>query len=141
MKIMFATDDKTMNSHIAKRFGHAVYYLIFETVGNSLDARVNNGHNNDHSSLVDLMNEGVTHFVIGNIGPQAFNVLKKDNANIYLARKLTANKALEQLLENKLEELTEPTLKKSIENHDHDDNHLHNHHDGIEHKGGHGHNY
>lgn len=139
MKIMFATDDKTMNSNIAKRFGHAAFYLIFDTEDNLFDARVNNGHDDNHSALVDLMNEGVTHFVIGNIGPQAFEVLKNNNSKIYLARKLSTNKALEKLLENNLEELTEPTLKRSIENHKHGENHLHKHHDGKEHKSGHGH--
>ena len=145
MKIMFATDENIMDSKIAKRFGHAPFYIIYNTEDKSIDARVNNGHDDNHSSLVDLMNEGVTEFVIGNIGPQAFEVLENGNAKIYLARKLNANEALEKLLDSTLEVLEQPTLKQSIEPHDHDHNHgeghNHNHKEGHHHNGGHGHNH
>jgi len=143
MKIMFATDENIMDSKIAKRFGHAAFYVIYNTEDSSIDARVNKGHDDNHSSLVDLMNEGVTDFVIGNIGPQAFEVLKNGNAKIYLARKFNANEALEKVLDKTLNELEKPTLKRSIEPHDHDHEHGHNHDhdhgDGHHHNGGHGH--
>ncbi|MCP5064517.1 MAG: dinitrogenase iron-molybdenum cofactor biosynthesis protein [Ignavibacteriae bacterium] len=141
MKIMFATDENIMDSKIAKRFGHAPFYIIYNTEDKSIDARVNNGHDDNHSSLVDLMNEGVTEFVIGNIGPQAFEVLKDGNAKIYLARKLNADEALNKLLDKTLEELEQHTLKRSIEPHDHDhgEGHNHNHKDGHHHNGGNGH--
>ena len=145
MKIMFATDENIMDSKIAKRFGHAPFYIIYNTEDKSIDARVNNGHDDNHSSLVDLMNEGVTEFVIGNIGPQAFEVLENGNAKIYLARKLNATEALEKLLDSTLEVLEQPTLKQSIEPHDHDHNHgeghNHGHKDGHHHNGGHGQNH
>jgi predicted Fe-Mo cluster-binding NifX family protein len=132
MKIMFATDSNTMESNIAKRFGHAPYYLIYDSEDETFNARTNNGHDDDHSSLVDLVNEGVTHFVIGNIGPNAFNVLKERDAKIYLARKQTAKDALNKLLDNTLEELNKPTLKRSIEDHDHVGTGAHRHHSHIE---------
>ena len=93
MKIMFAADDKTMDSKISKRFGHARFYLIFNTDNDTLDVRENQGHSEDHSELNELINEGVSHFVIGNIGPHAFKVLKQGKAKIYLARKMTAQEA------------------------------------------------
>ncbi len=133
MKLMFATNENIMESKIAKRFGHAAYYIIYDTQDNSVDARINNGHDDNHSSLVDLMDEGVTHFIIGNIGPQAFEVLKNGKAKIYLARKYEAKEALEKLLDNTLEVLEQPTLKRSIEPHDH------NHKEDHQHNGGHGH--
>ena len=140
MKIMFATDGKVMDSKIAKRFGHAAYYIIYDTQDKIVDIRINNGHDDNHSSLVDLMDEGVTKFVIGNIGPQAFEVLRNGKAKIYLARKLNANEALEELLDNTLEVLKQPTLKRSIEphSHDHGEGHNHNHKEGHHHNGGHG---
>ncbi len=51
MKIMFATDENIMDSKIAKRFGHAAFYIIYNTENNSIDARVNNGHDDNHPSI------------------------------------------------------------------------------------------
>ena len=117
MKILLATDGETLESKIAKRFGHANYYLIFENESNELDVRINSGHNDDHSSLVDLANEGVTDFIVGNIVPNAFKVLNDKNTKVYLARKFIAKEALDKFLNNELGELTTPTIKRSIEGH------------------------
>ena len=117
MKILLATDGKTLESKIAKRFGHANYYLIFNNESKELEARINHGHDDNHSSLVDLANEGVTQFIVGNIGPNAFKVLHDKNTKVYLARKFRAKEALDKLLNNEIEELINPTLKRSIEGH------------------------
>ena len=117
MKILLATDGKTLESKIAKRFGHANYYLIFDNESKSIETRINPGHDDNHSSLVDLANEGVTNFIVGNIGPNAFKVLHDKNTKVYLARKYRAKEALDKFLNNELEELTNPTLKRSIEDH------------------------
>jgi predicted Fe-Mo cluster-binding NifX family protein len=117
MKILLATDGKTLESKIAKRFGHADFYLIFDNESKEIEARVNPGHDDNHSSLVDLANEGVAHFIVGNIGPNAFKILNDKNTKVYLARKYRAKEALEKFLNNELEELTTPTLKRSIEGH------------------------
>jgi len=117
MKILLATDGETLESKIAKRFGHANYYLIFNNESKELEARINHGHDDDHSSLVDLANEGVTQFIVGNIGPNAFKILHDKNTKVHLARKYRAKDALDKFLNNELEELTNPTLKRSIEGH------------------------
>ena len=117
MKILLATDGETLESKIAKRFGHANYYLIYDSDTKKIDARTNHGHDNTHSNLLELANEGVTDFIIGNIGPNAFKVLNKAETKIYLARKYTAIEALDRFFNSELEKLTKPTLKRSIEGH------------------------
>ncbi|NOX17426.1 MAG: dinitrogenase iron-molybdenum cofactor biosynthesis protein [Chlorobi bacterium] len=119
MKILFAADGKTMDAPIAKRFGHAEYYLIFDDETNELTARENHGHDDNHSELIELVNEGVKTFIIGNVGPHAFKVLAGRNGKMFLARKLTVREALEKFKNDELEELTSPTLKRSIEGHNH----------------------
>ncbi len=126
MKIMIATDGDNLESKMAKRFGHAAYYLIYDTETKEIDPRENFGHDDNHSSLIDLVNEGVTHFIIGNIGPNAFDVLKSRNAKIYLARLMTGKEALDKFMNNELEELEKSTLPKSIEDHQGE----HHHHAG-----------
>ena len=117
MKIMIATDGDNLDSKMAKRFGHAKYYLIYDDENQELIARENHGHDDNHSELVELVNSGIKTFIIGNAGPHAFDVLFRMNAKMYLARKLTVKEALEKFKNNELEELKKPTLKRSIEGH------------------------
>jgi predicted Fe-Mo cluster-binding NifX family protein len=117
MKILLATDGNSLESFIAKRFGHANYYLIYNSELKDLDVRVNSGHDEEHSGLVNLTNEGITDFIVGNIGPNAFKVLIDKNTKVYLARKYKAKEALNKFLNSELKELTAPTLKRSIEGH------------------------
>ena len=114
MKILLATGNKTLESKIAKRFGEAPYYLIYNSDTKETEARVNPGHDDNHSGLIDLVNEGVSYFIIGNTGPNAFNVLNDRNAELYLARGIVAKDALDAFLNKKLERLTKATLKKPI---------------------------
>ena len=116
MKILLATESNTLESKIAKRFGEAPYYLIYNSETKEIEPRVNPGHDDNHSGLIDLVNEGVLYYIIGNTGPNAFNVLNDRNAKLYLARGAMAKDALDAFLNNKLEILTKSTLKKPIRN-------------------------
>ena len=117
MKLLFATEGETLESKIAKRFGHAPYYLIYDTESKHLEVRGNKGHSDDHAELRNLVRQGVKKFFVGNIGPYAFEVLKEEGSDIFLVRGLPARKALQEFLENNLLPLDKPTLKRSIEEH------------------------
>ena len=114
MKVLLATESNTLEGKIAKRFGEAPYYLIYDSETKKTEARVNHGHDDNHSGLIDLVNEGVLYFIIGNTGPNAFNVLNDRNAELYLARGIVAKDALYAFLNKKLERLTKATLKRPI---------------------------
>ncbi len=117
MKILLTTDGDSLESKISKRFGEANYYLIYDTDLKTVEARVNDGHDDDHSSLKELTEEGVKIFIVGNAGPNAFKVLKENGAKLFLARKLIASEALKKFMNNELEELLKPTLKRPIREH------------------------
>ncbi len=117
MKLLLTTDGETLESKIAKRFGEAKYYIIYDTETKEIDAKINEGHDDNHSSLIKLAREGVTTFIVGNCGPNAFKVLKKHSARLFLARMMIAKDALEKFNNNELNELLEPTLKKTIDKH------------------------
>ncbi len=117
MKVLLATEGNTLNSKIAKRFGEAPYYLIYNSDTKETEARVNPGHDDNHSGLIDLVNEGVLYYIVGNTGPNAFDVLNNRNAELYLARGTVAKDALDAFLNKKLERLTKATLKRPIRNH------------------------
>jgi predicted Fe-Mo cluster-binding NifX family protein len=117
MKILIATESDTLESKIAKRFGEAPYYLIYDSETQKTEARVNPGHDDNHSALIELVNEGVLHYIVGNTGPNAFDVLNKLRAKLYLARGVVAKDALNSFLNNEIEPLTKATLKKPIRKH------------------------
>lgn len=116
MKILLATEGNTLESKIAKRFGEAPFYLIYNSKTKELEARVNQGHDDNHSELIKLVNEDILVYIIGNTGPNAFNILNNKNASLYLARGYVAKDALNTFLDNKLDKLTKSTLKKPIRN-------------------------
>ncbi len=117
MKILFVTDEPTLESKIAKRFGHAKYYLIYDLEKNTFEAMENPGHGEKHEVLYDLAEKGVKTFIVGNIGPGAYETAQEIGAEIYLARLMKAKDALEKFKNGELEKLEKPTLKRSIEHH------------------------
>jgi predicted Fe-Mo cluster-binding NifX family protein len=114
MKVLLAADGNSLESKIAKRFGEAPYYLIYNSETKELEARINPGHDDNHSGLRDLVKEGVLYFILGNTGPNAFNILNEMKAEVYLGRNLVAQDAIGLFLDHKLEKLTKATLKKPI---------------------------
>ena len=59
MKILLAAEAENLESKIAKRFGEAPYYLIYNSETKKTEARVNPGHDDNHSALIDLVKEGI----------------------------------------------------------------------------------
>jgi len=117
MKVLIATESDSIESKIAKKFGEAPYYLIYDCETKQTEARINPGHDDNHSALIDLVNEGVLSYIVGNTGPNAFDVLNNLGAKLYLARGLMAGNALNSFLNNELEPLTKATLKRPIREH------------------------
>lgn len=134
MTICLGTDSDNLHSTMAKRFGNATWYLIYHTDSRSVTAIKNEkgnpdseghphsqkNHISDHQhlkkndlwKLIDEYKPDV--FIVGNIGPQLFKRIKKHPINIFLARRMTGKQALDNFKDGNLEELSEPTAKKSI---------------------------
>jgi len=117
MKIFIGTDTAELNGMVAKRFGHTAFYLIYDTESKTYEAISNTEHDEKHSILAEVIKKGVEVFIVGNIGPHAFSLLKRGDIKVYLARKMTAAEALSKLANEELELLTEPTVKKSMHHH------------------------
>jgi predicted Fe-Mo cluster-binding NifX family protein len=114
MKIFIGCDSSDLTGKISKRFGHANYYLIYDTDSKKSEILVNSEHDEKHEFLLNAINDGVELFIVGNIGPHAFGIINTGNTKVYLARKMTATEALEKFEKNELELLSEPTVKKSM---------------------------
>ncbi len=117
MKILIAADAAGLNGKVSRRFGEAPFYLIHDTELGETEVRENHGHDENHSGLIELVKEGIRHYLIGNTGPNAFAILDELGAQLYLARGLTAREAVDSFLNGALSPLDKPTLKKPIRDH------------------------
>ena len=114
MLILIGSDGNKLESPIAKRFGHADYFILYNTETKSFEAieNVDEGHN--HENLQQFLDKGVEAFIVGNIGPHAFELVNTPKSKVYLARKMSVQEAVEKFFKGELKKLTEPTAKHSI---------------------------
>lgn len=117
MNIFIGADEAVLSGKIAKRFGQASFYLIYNTNNKNIKVIMNDPDDAKHQLLEDMVNDGVETFIVGNIGPDAFNILQSRNAKVFLARKMTAQEAIDKLFKNELEQMREPTVKRSFHQH------------------------
>jgi predicted Fe-Mo cluster-binding NifX family protein len=127
VNVVIAATGPTLDSPVAKRFGHAPYYLIVNTATMQVQAIENNDshdeagnhgqHDESHAIIPQLVGQGAELFVTGNIGPHAFEIIQSLKRQVALARGLSASEALARLQRGELEILSAPTLKRSVHNH------------------------
>ncbi|OQY31737.1 MAG: hypothetical protein B6243_08120 [Anaerolineaceae bacterium 4572_5.2] len=137
MKVLVAAQGTTLDSPVAKRFGHAPYYLVVDL--DSMQVQVIDNtkyHDETHAIIPQMAETGVEVFITGNIGPYAFELTHSLGLQVALARKMSAKEALDKLQRSELEVLVAPTLKHSI--HDHAHGHERGHGREHDHERGHG---
>lgn len=114
MLILVSSDSNHLNSSVAKRFGHARYFILYNTETKSFETVENLEHDHHHKKLYMLIEKGVQAFIVSNIGPHAFNVISKSGKKVYLARNMSVQEAIEKFMKDELQQLNEPTIKRSI---------------------------
>ncbi len=117
MLLVISVENNSMSADVSKRFGHANYYLLYDTEKKSSEYRQDLSEGHNHNIIDELISLGVKSFIGGNIGPHAFGKILEGGADFYLARKLSASEAVEMFLSGNLKKLDEPTVKKSIGHH------------------------
>lgn len=114
MLIAIGADENKLESKVAKRFGHAAYYIIYNADDKSFEVMKNNDDDHTHAELSELLDKGVDVYIVGNIGPHAFDLLIDGGAEVYLSRKMTVQEAIDKYNSRELEKLTESTVKQSF---------------------------
>jgi predicted Fe-Mo cluster-binding NifX family protein len=130
MLILIGSDGNNLDSRIAKRFGHAEYLIEYNTDSKSFEAfkNIEEGHN--HDNLQRFLDNGVEIFIVGNIGPHAFDMINTPKSKVYLARKMSVQEALNKYQKGVLKQLIESSVKQSIGH-----NHNNEHHQDQDHHG------
>lgn len=115
MIICIGSEGNNLENQIAKRFGHAEFYMLYNTESKTVEAIKNEEvEKHDHEILNNFIDKGAKTFIVGNIGPHAFEILKSGGSKVYLARKMKVLEAITSFNNGELKELVEPTAKKSI---------------------------
>jgi predicted Fe-Mo cluster-binding NifX family protein len=125
MLILIGSDTNNLEGPVAKRFGHANYYILFNSESQSFNAIENNEERHSHNNLRGFINKGVEIFIVANIGPYAFEIVNTANSKVYLARKMLVKDAIEKYMKGELMQLAEPTIQRSIEHGGHSHRHRH----------------
>lgn len=114
MKVVIAANGPTLDSLVAKRFGHAPYYLLVDSATLELQVIENREQDDEtHAIIPQLAGQGAGVFITGNIGPHAFQLIQSFNHQVALARRMPAGEALDKLQRGELELLSAPTVKHS----------------------------
>jgi predicted Fe-Mo cluster-binding NifX family protein len=114
MKVVIAANGPTLDNLVAKRFGHAPYYLLVDSATLELQVIENCEHDDEtHAIIPQLAGQGAEVFVTGNIGPHAFQLIWSLHRQVALARHMPASEALDKLHRCELEWLNAPTVKHS----------------------------
>jgi predicted Fe-Mo cluster-binding NifX family protein len=120
VKVIIAAGGPTLESGVAKRFGHAPYYLLVDTSTGQVEAIDNTGqHDESHAIIPQMVERGVEAFITGNIGPHAFELVRSLQRQVALARGMSAGEALDRFQKGKLALLDAPTVKHSLHDHEH----------------------
>ena len=83
MNILIAADGTTLDSSVAKRFGHAPYYLYVDADTRQVQVIENTDHDDEtHAIIPQMIQQGVDVFITGNIGPHAFQLIKSLNRQV-----------------------------------------------------------
>jgi predicted Fe-Mo cluster-binding NifX family protein len=67
MLLLISSDGNNLQSTIAKRFGHANYFILFNTKTKTFEAFENNNKRHNHDNFVEYLDKGVKAFIVGNI--------------------------------------------------------------------------
>ncbi len=113
MLILLGSDGNNLQSLVAKRFGHANYFILFDTETKDIETYTNTVEEHTHENLQLFLNKGVEVFIVGNIGPHAFEIINT-KSKVYLARKMSIQKAIDKFSKGELKQINEPTAKRSI---------------------------
>ncbi|MBN1415633.1 MAG: NifB/NifX family molybdenum-iron cluster-binding protein [Bacteroidales bacterium] len=112
-KYLIASTGDTLDSKVSGRFGHAGYFLIVDPGTLEYNA-IRGVGKDDPQQTGELIRQGISRVIIGNIGPGSYDELLLAGCRIYLCRNMRVNEAVEKVKNGLIPELKEPTLKSSI---------------------------
>lgn len=114
MKYLIAASAPSLDAKIAKRFGHAPYYLLLDPETYDFVAIEGPGSDAPSYRIGRFAGKGVDRVLLGNVGPQAFNSLASAGWSVYSCIGVSVREAVDRVRNGAVPILEAPTMKRSI---------------------------
>ena len=112
MKVAISTAGNSLDANVDPRFGRCNHFIIINTSDMSYNVISNDaqyeGHGAGVSAAQKIIQQDIDAIISGNIGPNAFQVIRAANVKIYTFSG-TVKDAINKLLDNQLIAQTRPT--------------------------------
>ena len=127
MKICLTSDSATLDSQVDQRFGRCAYFVIGNPQTMKFEIIPNNSTGAPHGAGIqaaqNVINLGVEVIISGNVGPNAFNVLKASGIKVITGASGKILEVIEKFNIGQLKEVDNPSvtghfgLGKELEDH------------------------
>ena len=116
MKVAITAQGRELESQIDLRFGRAKFLIVadtdtggFETHDNTVNLNAAQGAGIQTGQ--NIANLGVDAVITGNVGPNAFRILRAAEVKIFLAEKQTVQEAMDSFKADKLKEVDQANVE------------------------------
>ena len=110
MKIAISATGQNKESLLDRRFGRCDYFLIYDTEMGDYKAIENAGVSSEGGAGIaaasQIIEEGVSAIITGNLGPNAFELIEKAGIKSYSCEALPVFSVIEMLQNNGLSEIS-----------------------------------
>jgi len=112
VKVLVTADGENLDANVDTKFARAPYFLVVDTENLSFEAIKNESANEFGGAGVkaaqSAMDKGVEAVITGNVGPNAYQVLRRAGIKMFRAGGKKIREAIEDFKNNKLEEIVSP---------------------------------
>ena len=119
MLFLVASDGASLDSRVAKRFGHARHHLLVESKSWIIEVLEGEPEALPKHGLERAAARGIDGVITGNLGPHAWEDFLSLGLTGYLARRRTVQDAIEEVMAGEIAPMEGPTMKRSIHSHRH----------------------
>jgi len=114
LKYLIAAAAPNFDAKIAKRFGHAPYYIILDPVTRSFEAIKGVSNKEPSYNIGHFIGKGIGAVILGNVGPNAFRNLIAAGWIVYSCIGLSVKEAVDKVSRGEVASLKTPTMKRSV---------------------------
>jgi predicted Fe-Mo cluster-binding NifX family protein len=111
MKIAVSSTGREIENLLDPRFGRCNYFVVYDTDNGSIKPIENKGQISSGGAGIaaaqQVIDECINTLITGNLGPNAFDLLKAASIKVYSCKDIKVKEAIELLNGGKLKELTE----------------------------------
>lgn len=112
VKVLVTADGENLDANVDTKFARAPYFLVVDTENLSFEAIKNESANEFGGAGVkaaqSVIDKEVEAIITGNIGPNAYQVLRRAGIKMFRAGGKKVREVIEDFKNNKLEEIVSP---------------------------------